>query len=102
IVGRAQGGKSTLLRTLLSSIALTHTPQQAHFYCVDLGGGTLAPLAGLPHVGDIATRLETDLFSRTIAEITTLVTRRERLFAEHGIANMASYRQLRAAGKFSD
>jgi DNA segregation ATPase FtsK/SpoIIIE, S-DNA-T family len=102
IVGRAQGGKSTLLRTLIASIAVTHTPQQAHFYCVDLGGGTLAPLAGLPHVGDIATRLETDLVSRTIAEITTLVTRRERLFGEHGIANMASYRQLRAAGKFSD
>jgi S-DNA-T family DNA segregation ATPase FtsK/SpoIIIE len=102
IVGRAQGGKSTLLRTLISSIALTHTPEQAHFYCLDLGGGTLASLAGLPHVGDIATRLETDLVNRTIAEITTLVTQRERRFAEHGIATMAAYRQLRATGKFSD
>lgn len=102
IVGRAQGGKSTLLRTLIASIALTHTPDQAHFYCLDLGGGTLASLAGLPHIGDVATRLETDLVNRTIAEITTLVTQRERRFAEHGIASMAAYRQLRAAGKFSD
>ncbi|HEY2579878.1 MAG TPA: type VII secretion protein EccCa [Streptosporangiaceae bacterium] len=102
IVGRAQGGKSTLLRTLIGSIALTHTPDQAHFYCLDLGGGTLASLAGLPHVGDIATRLETDLVNRTIAEIASLVTQRERRFAEHGIATMAAYRQLRAAGKFSD
>jgi S-DNA-T family DNA segregation ATPase FtsK/SpoIIIE len=102
IVGRQQGGKSTLLRTLITSIALTHTPAQVQFYCVDLGGGTLSALADLPHVGGVANRLETDLVSRTIAEVTALVTERERLFAEHGIANMAAYRQLRAAGKFSD
>jgi len=102
IVGRQQGGKSTLLRTLIASIALTHTPPQAHFYCLDLGGGTLAGLGGLPHVGSIATRLETDLVSRTIAEVIALVTQRERLFAERGIANMAAYRQHRAAGRFSE
>ncbi len=102
IVGRAQGGKSTLLRTLISSLALTHTPAQAHFYCLDFGGGALAALAGLPHVGSVATRLETDLVNRTIAEIIALVTSRERWFAEHGIASMAAYRQLRATGKFTD
>jgi DNA segregation ATPase FtsK/SpoIIIE, S-DNA-T family len=102
IVGRQQGGKSTLLRTLLTGIAVTHTPLQAQFYCVDLGGGTLAALAGLPHVGGVATRLETDLVNRTIAEVTALVTDREKRFAEHGIPNMDAYRQLRAAGKFSD
>jgi DNA segregation ATPase FtsK/SpoIIIE, S-DNA-T family len=102
IIGRSQGGKSTLLRTLIASIAVTHTPLQAHFYCIDLGGGTLASLADLPHVGDVATRLETDLVNRMIAEVTTLVTRRERRFAEHGIATMNAYRQLRATGKFDD
>ncbi|HEY3907761.1 MAG TPA: type VII secretion protein EccCa [Streptosporangiaceae bacterium] len=102
IVGRAQGGKSTLLRTLISSIALTHTPVQAHFYCLDFGGGMLASIADLPHVGSVATRLETDLVNRTIAEITALVTSRERRFGEHAIATMAAYRQQRAAGKFSE
>ncbi len=102
IVGRAQGGKSTLLRTLISSLALTHTPAQAHFYCLDFGGGILASLAGLPHVGSVATRLETDLVNRTIAEITALVTSRERRFGEHGIATMTAYRQQRAAGKFAE
>jgi DNA segregation ATPase FtsK/SpoIIIE, S-DNA-T family len=102
IVGRQQGGKSTLLRTVMAGLAVTHTPLQVQFYCVDLGGGTLAALAGLPHVGGVATRLETDLVNRTIAEVTALVTDREKMFAEHGIANMDAYRQLRAAGKFSD
>jgi S-DNA-T family DNA segregation ATPase FtsK/SpoIIIE len=102
IVGRAQGGKSTLLRTLVSSIALTHAPVQAHFYCLDFGGGMLAGLADLPHVGSVATRLETDLVNRTIAEIIALVTSRERRFGEHGIPTMTAYRQQRAAGKFSE
>ncbi len=102
IVGRQQGGKSTLLRTLLAGLALTNTPQQVQFYCIDLGGGTLASLAGLPHVGGVATRLETDLVSRTIAEVTALVTEREKRFAAHGITNMTAYRQLRAANQLGD
>ena len=102
IVGRQQGGKSTLLRTLMTGLAVTHTPQQVQFYCIDLGGGTLAALAGLPHVGGVATRLETDLVSRTIAEVTALVTEREKMFAARGIANMTAFRQLRAAGQLSD
>jgi DNA segregation ATPase FtsK/SpoIIIE, S-DNA-T family len=102
VIGRQQSGKSTLLRTLITSLALSHTPRQAQFYCLDFGGGTLASLAGLPHVGGIATRLETDLVTRTIAEITALVTARERLFAEHGIATMTAYRQMREAGKFGE
>ncbi|MGA8427233.1 MAG: type VII secretion protein EccCb, partial [Candidatus Dormiibacterota bacterium] len=102
IVGRQQSGKSTLLRTLITSIAVAHTPRQAQFYGLDFGGGTLASLAGLPHVGGIATRLEPDLVTRTIAEISGVVTARERLFAEHGIATMAAYRQMRAAGRFGE
>jgi hypothetical protein len=35
-------GKSTLLRTLVTAAALTHTPTEVQFYAVDLGGGTLA------------------------------------------------------------
>jgi S-DNA-T family DNA segregation ATPase FtsK/SpoIIIE len=102
ITGRQQGGKSTLLRTLIASLSLSHTPEQVHFYCLDMGGGTLASLRGLPHVGDIATRLEADRVNRMMAEIVALITWRERLFAEHGIPGMAAYRQARAAGRFPE
>jgi DNA segregation ATPase FtsK/SpoIIIE, S-DNA-T family len=102
ITGRQQGGKSTLLRTLITSLSLSHTPEQVHFYCLDMGGGTLASLRDLPHVGDIATRLEADRVNRMMAEIVALITWRERLFAEHGIPGMAAYRQARAAGRFPE
>src|SRR5918999_1194342 len=43
-VGSPQAGKSTLLRTLIASLALMHTPQEAQFYCLDFGGRTLTTL----------------------------------------------------------
>src|SRR5262249_27243340 len=35
VLGAPQSGKSTLLRTLIASAALTHTPADLSFYCVD-------------------------------------------------------------------
>ncbi len=95
VVGRPRSGKSTLLRTLLLGLALTQTPAEVQFYCVDLGGGTLAGLADLPHVGGVATRFEPDAVRRTVAELTALLERRERDFARLGIDSVAGYRQLR-------
>jgi len=101
IAGGTQSGKSTLLRTLIAGLALTHTPQQVQFYCLDFGGGTLQTLAGLPHVGGVAGRMDPERVSRTVAEVQGVLTAREKLFAEHGIENMAAYRQLRARGELA-
>src|SRR5205814_4396360 len=56
VVGGPQSGKSNLLRTLISSVALTHTPREAQFYGLDFGGGALTAIRDLPHVGAVATR----------------------------------------------
>ncbi len=69
IAGGPQSGKSMLLRTLVMSMALTHTAEEAQFYCVDLGGGTLGTLQGLPHVGGVAGRLDPDKVRRMVAEV---------------------------------
>jgi S-DNA-T family DNA segregation ATPase FtsK/SpoIIIE len=78
VVGAARSGKSTLLCTLVTALALTHTPTQAQVYCLDFGGGALATLAGLPHVGGVAGRQDTAAVRRTIAEVAGLLARRER------------------------
>ncbi|WP_017591955.1 type VII secretion protein EccC [Nocardiopsis potens] len=102
VIGGPQSGKSTLLLTLISALALTNTPAQVQFYVLDFGGGTLRGIAGLPHVGGVCGRLDTERINRTVAEMTGLLARRERLFAEHGIDSMAAYRRRRAAGEFPD
>ena len=100
VVGAPQSGKSTLLRALISALAITHTAAEVQFYCLDFGG-TLSSLAKLPHVGSIANRLDRDRVTRTVLEVCALLARREALFAEHNIDSMASYRRARRAGEMA-
>ncbi|MET0495344.1 MAG: type VII secretion protein EccCa, partial [Actinoplanes sp.] len=44
IVGGSLSGKSTMLRSLLASLALTHTSREVQFFCLDFGGGALRSL----------------------------------------------------------
>ncbi|WP_213453727.1 type VII secretion protein EccCa [Rhizomonospora bruguierae] len=102
IAGAPQSGKSTLLRSLILGLALTNTPAEAQFYGLDFGGGGLASLGGLPHVGSIATRLERDRVVRTIEEIRQVMERRETEFANRGLDSMSAYLAARARGEIED
>ncbi|GLY46810.1 type VII secretion protein EccC [Lentzea sp. NBRC 102530] len=101
VVGGPQSGKSTLLRTFIAGLALTHTAAEVQFYCLDFGG-SLTALAGLPHVGSVANRLDRDRVTRTVLEVTSLMAKREAIFAEHNIDSMASYRRARKQGRHLD
>ncbi|QKT06654.1 type VII secretion protein EccCa [Gordonia sp. X0973] len=102
VVGGPQSGKSTALRTLIASAALTHTPSQVQFYCLDFGGGGLLGLAGLPHVGSVATRADPERIRRTLAEVRAVIARREEAFARLGVESMREYRDRRAHGDLAD
>ncbi|EHR61081.1 type VII secretion protein EccC [Saccharomonospora cyanea] len=95
LIGGPQSGKSTALRSFIASLALTHTAREVQFYCLDFGGGTLGSVRGLPHVGGVAGRQNVGAVRRTIAEVRTLLTQRERYFATHEIDGMHAYRRLR-------
>ncbi|MFG3708433.1 type VII secretion protein EccCa [Micromonospora sp. NPDC047670] len=97
VVGGPQSGKSTALRTLICALALTHTPAEVQVYCLDFGGGALAALRDLPHVGGVTGRADPTAVRRTVGEIATLLIDRERRFAELGVESMAAWRQRRAA-----
>jgi S-DNA-T family DNA segregation ATPase FtsK/SpoIIIE len=102
VVGGPQSGKSTLLRDIITSLALTHTPREAQFYCLDFGGGALGSLRDLPHVGGVASRLDVNEVRRTVAEMHTLLLQRERMFGQHAVDSMATYRRMKQAGSFAD
>ncbi|WP_406274501.1 type VII secretion protein EccCa [Streptomyces sp. NBC_00191] len=101
IVGGPQSGKSTLLRTLISAFALTHTPQEVQFYGLDFGGGGLSSIAGLPHVGGVASRLDPERVRRTVAEVYGILSRREEYFRSAGIDSIGTFRRLRGRGDIS-
>ncbi|MFD8997048.1 type VII secretion protein EccCa [Streptomyces abikoensis] len=102
VIGGPQSGKTTLLRTLALSLAMTHTPREAGVYGLDLVGGGLAALSGLPHVGGIAGRADRERVSRTVEEVRGMLAAREELFREHGIDSVERLRELRAEGRLPE
>ena len=101
LVGGPQSGKSSMVRTLLSTLALTHTPRQVQAYVIDLGGGSLTSLSGLPHIGAVASRGEPDVVRRILAEVATVIREREVLFRERGYDSVAAFRRARVAAPTS-
>lgn len=102
VIGGPQSGKTTLLRTLVLSLALTHTPQEVGVYGLDLVGGGLQALAGLPHVGGVAGRADRERAARTVEEVRNMLALREDLFREHGIDSVDQLRSLHAAGRLPE
>ncbi|OON71824.1 type VII secretion protein EccCa [Streptomyces tsukubensis] len=98
LVGAPQSGKSTLLRTLMLSAMLTHTPDEAQFLCLDFGGGTMQPFERAPHVSGVAGRHDLPQAGRVLAETLQLIAERERLFRHLGLDSAAEFRRLRASG----
>lgn len=96
IVGGPRSGKSTAVRTLIMALAATHDPATAQFYCLDFGGGALAALHRLPHVGSVAGRLDVDLCRRTVADVESVMRAREARFRRLGIDSVADYRGCRS------
>ncbi|MGY2700821.1 type VII secretion protein EccCa [Nocardioides sp. HB32] len=102
VVGGPRSGKSTLLRTIVTSMSLTTTPQESQFYVLDFGGGTFAPFTELPHVAGVGTRSEPDVVRRIVAEVANVVDRREAYFRAHGIDSIETYRSRRRDGRADD
>ncbi|UUU33807.1 type VII secretion protein EccCa [Streptomyces sp. CA-210063] len=102
VIGGPQSGKTTLLRTLALSLATTHTPAEVAIYGLDLVGGGLSALSGLPHVGGIAGRADRERAARTVAEVRTMLIEREELFREHGIDSVDQLRHLRGQGRLRE
>ncbi|KAA1248363.1 type VII secretion protein EccCa [Mycobacterium simiae] len=84
VVGAPHSGKSSALCTLITALAATHDPGQVQFYCLDFGGGTLATVRELPHVGAVAGRSEPELVWRTVAQLESTLRTRESLLRGQG------------------
>ncbi|TWD81322.1 S-DNA-T family DNA segregation ATPase FtsK/SpoIIIE [Kribbella amoyensis] len=102
VSGSVQSGKSTTLVSLITSLALTHSPKDVQFYCLDFGGGVLTGVRNLPHVGSIAGRQDGNAVRRSVIEVLGIVAEREKSFAQLGIDSMETYRERRRQGDLAD
>jgi len=101
VVGAPQSGKSMLLRTVVTSFIVTHSPQDVQLYCIDLGGGLLRVFEKAPHVGAVCGKSERDKIRRLVRQMQTIIDERAFLFREQGVDSMATYRLRRQRGELS-
>lgn len=73
VCGGPQTGKTMTLRTIVGSLAATHSTSQVRFYVIDLGGGALADVERLPHVAGYADRSAPERVRRIVDEVISLV-----------------------------
>lgn len=69
ICGGPQTGKTTALRTIVLSLAVTHPTSAVRFYVLDLAGTALATLARIPHVAGVAHRNDPEKVQRIVDEV---------------------------------
>ena len=98
-IGATGSGKSELLRTLVLSLAVSHSPEDLSMILVDYkGGAAFTPFQRLPHVAGLIDNLAEDaqLIGRARASIEGEVIRRQRLLKDAGaFASITDYRNAR-------
>ncbi|QBC85400.1 type VII secretion protein EccCa [Mycobacterium avium] len=97
--GTTGSGKSTLVRTVIESLMLSHPPEELQFVLADLkGGSAVKPFAGVPHVSRIITDLEEDqaLMERFLDALWGEIARRKAICDSAGVDDAKEYNAVRA------
>jgi S-DNA-T family DNA segregation ATPase FtsK/SpoIIIE len=87
-------GKTTFMRTLVTSLAATHSPAEFHAHILDFGGRNLEVLRALPHVGTVIMPDERGYEERVqqlLRELNDIADERKRLFSEAGASTLYDY-----------
>lgn len=102
IYGGPVSGKTTLLKTIAMSIAMTNQPDEASIYCMDFGGWNLNSIKDLPHVGGIVFDQDANRLGKLCMLLNDILNERKELFAGAGVGNIASYRKTPGAKHLPD
>ncbi|MBB5867370.1 S-DNA-T family DNA segregation ATPase FtsK/SpoIIIE [Allocatelliglobosispora scoriae] len=89
IAGTTGAGKSELLQTFVTSMALASPPDMVTFVLVDYkGGAAFADCRDLPHTVGMVTDLDGHLVNRALASLSAELRRREHVLAAAGATDI--------------
>lgn len=98
-IGATGSGKSELLKTLVTGLVATHSPEDLNLVLVDFkGGATFLGCEGLPHTAAVITNLEDEaiLVERMYDALSGELNRRQEFLREAGnFANITDYAAAR-------
>ena len=92
VYGAPVTGKTTLLQTLIMSVALTRKPDEVSIYIMDFGGWNMSILRDLPHVGGIANDNEPERLKKLVLLLSDALQERKEKFSKAAVGNISAYR----------
>ncbi len=96
VLGAMPGaGKSTLLHNVICSLSIRYSPDELQLYLIDGKYGVeFRPYRALPHAAVVSLRTAPALARSVLADLVAEMARRNGVFAEQGVVDLASYRAL--------
>ena len=91
LFGASGWGKTTFLRSLVLSLAATHSPEELHVYVLDFGGRALEVLRNLPHVGAIITPDEEERVDRLLRRLDAELENRKQFLSQAQTTSVFNY-----------
>ena len=92
IIGGPQSGTTTAARSVVTTLALSRTSDQAQFYVLDMGGSGLGTLERLPHTVAVVHRHEQDRILRLVNEVAVLAEDRREEWLRQGWSSVDAAR----------
>ena len=93
VVGAPGSGKEMWLRTMVTSLARTHTPDELHFYLIEFGGQALRALEELPHVAGFFTPMDEERLRRLWVRLGDELEARKELCHQARVDNLERLRE---------
>jgi hypothetical protein len=96
VAGRTGSGKSTLLHVLITSLALTYSPEELHLYLIDFKKGVEFKTYAehhLPHARVVAIQSEREFGLSVLQGLDEVMNRRGEQFRALADQNIAEYRK---------
>jgi len=92
LAGTTGSGKSELLQTLVTSLAIEHHPNWLNFVLIDFkGGSTFELFKGLPHTVGTVTNLDGSLIRRVLDALSSEIEARQRQFKRLNVRDIRQY-----------
>lgn len=95
ILGDIGMGKTTLLQTLLVSMAEEYSAGEVEFYCCDFSSRTMKMFTELPHCGGVAYEEEREKVMRIFHLMGRILNRRKQLFEKEEVGSFVEYQKVR-------
>ena len=93
IYGMPGTGKTTMLQTIIMSLAVSHTPEEVNFYIIDFGRMFL-DFRDLPHVGGVVQEDENEKMKRLFGFLKKEITHRKESFSNIGAKSFSMYNRM--------